>query len=188
MSFFDFLDDPAVKALLAGGAIAATGGAAAPALLAGEGAAAGAGGLLAAEGAAAAGAGAAASATPAAGLLADPLAAYMTTGGAESSIMGGGLTGAGGSSGAVGGGTFANTFGNAKNIASAIKPYGDAAGAAMQVKGLLSSPEQPHQQAQSSAPQMNNGQGAQSLAQLYQQGTQMSPEEQARLQRKTMWG
>ena len=182
MSFFSFLDDPAVQALLAGGAIAATGGAAAPALLAGEGAAAGAGGLLAAEGAAAAGA------TPAAGLLADPLAAYAATGGAKSSILGSGLTGAGGSSGAVGGGTFANTFGNAKNIASAIKPYGDAAGAAMQVKGLLSSPEQPHQQAQSSAPQMNNGQGAQSLAQLYQQGTQMSPEEQARLQRKTMWG
>lgn len=186
MSFFSFLDDPALQALLAGGAIAATGGAAAPALLAGEGAAAGAGGLLAAEGAAAAGA--AASATPAAGLLADPIAAYAATGGAEGSILGSGLTGAGGSSGAVGGGTFANTFGNAKNIASAIKPYGDAAGAAMQVKGLLSSPEQPHQQAQSSAPQMNNGQGAQTLAQLYQQGAQISPEEQARLQRKTMWG
>lgn len=186
MSFFSFLDDPAVKALLAGGAIAATGGAAAPALLAGEGAAAGAGGLLAAEGAA--GAGAAASAAPAAGLLADPLAAYAATGGAEGSILGSGLTGAGGSSGAVGSGTFANTFGNAKNIAGAVKPYGDAAGAAMQVKGLLSSPQQPHNPAQSSAPQMNNGQGAQSLAQLYQQGTQMSPEEQARLQRKTMWG
>lgn len=185
MSFFDFLDDPAVQALLAGGAIAATGGAAAPALLAGEGAAAGAGGLLAAEGAAAAGA---ASAAPAAGLLADPLAAYAATGGAEGSILGSGLTGAGGSSGAVGGGTFANTFGNAKNIASAVKPYGDAAGAAMQVKGLLSDPQQPTAPAQSSAPQMVNGQGAQSLAQLYQQGTQMSPEEQARLQRKTMWG
>ena len=188
MSFFSFLDDPAVQALLAGGAIAATDGAAAPALLAGEGVAAGAGGLLAAEGAAAAGAGAAASATPAAGLLADPLAAYAATGGAEGSILGGGLTGAGGSSGAVGGGTFANSFGNMKNIASAVKPYGDAASAAMKVKGLLSDPQQPTAPAQSSAPQMNNGQGAQSLAQLYQQGTQMSPEEQARLQRKTMWG
>lgn len=186
MSWFDFLEDPALQALLAGGAIAATGGAAAPAVLAGEGAAAGAGGLLAAEGAAAAGA--AAGATPAAGLLADPLAAYAATGGAESSILGSGLTGAGGSSGAVGGGTFANTFGNAKNIASAIKPYGDAAGAAMQVKGLLSSPEQPHQQAQSSAPPGVMPQGAQTLAQLYQQGAQISPEEQARLQRKTMWG
>lgn len=186
MSFFSFLDDPALQALLAGGAIAATGGAAAPAVLAGEGAAAGAGGLLAAEGAAAAGA--AASATPAAGLLADPIAAYAATGGAEGSILGSGLTGAGGASGAVGGGTFANTFGNAKNIASAIKPYGDAAGAAMQVKGLLSSPEQPHQQAQSSAPPGVMPQGAQTLAQLYQQGAQISPEEQARLQRKTMWG
>lgn len=154
MSFFSFLDDPAVQALLAGGAIAATGGAAAPA----------------------------------AGLLADPIAAYAATGGAEGSILGSGLTGAGGSSGAVGGGTFANAFGNAQGFANAIKPYGDAAGAAMKVKGLLSDPQQPTAPAQSSAPQMNNGQGAQSLAQLYQQGTQMSPEEQARLQRKTMWG
>ena len=154
MSFFSFLDDPAVQAQLAGGAIAATGGAAAPA----------------------------------AGLLADPIAAYAATGGAEGSILGSGLTGAGGSSGAVGGGTFANAFGNAQGFANAIKPYGDAAGAAMKVKGLLSDPQQPTAPAQSSAPQMNNGQGAQSLAQLYQQGTQMSPEEQARLQRKTMWG
>lgn len=185
MAFFDELfDDPALMALLAGGAIAATGGAAAPALLAGEGAAAGAGGLLAAEGAAAG----AASAAPAAGLLADPIAAYTATGGVEGSILGNGLTGAGGSSGAVGSGTFANTFGNAKNIASAVKPYGDAAGAAMQVKGLLSSPEQPHQQAQSSQPPGMMPGGSQTLAQIYQQGTQMSPEEQARMQRKTMWG
>lgn len=144
MSFFSFLDDPAVQALLAGGAIAATGGAAAPAL--------GAGGSYAAG-------------------------ALGTAGGF------GGLGGATVMPGASGG-----LLGGMSGLASAVKPYGDAAGAAMKVKGLLSDPQQPTAPAQSSAPQMNNGQGAQSLAQLYQQGTQMSPEEQARLQRKTMWG
>lgn len=168
MAFFDFLDDPFVQAALAGTAIAATGGAAAPAVLGAEAATAGAGGLLAAEGAAAA--------APAV-LGAEGVGAGMSALDAGMGVMPTGNIGASG-----------GLLGDMKGFASAVKPYGDAAGAAMQVKGLLSSPQQQHPQAQSSAPQMNNSQGAQTLAQLYQQGAQMSPEEQARLQRKTMWG
>lgn len=135
-----------------------------------------AGGAIAATGGAAAPAlGAAAPALGAGGSYA--AGALGTAGGF------GGLGGATVMPGASGG-----LLGGMSGLARAVKPYGDAAGAAMMVKGLLSDPQQPTAPAQSSAPQMNNGQGAQSLAQLYQQGAQMSPEEQARLQRKTMWG
>jgi len=200
MSFFgDILKDPVLMAALAGTAIVATGGLAAPAVAGAAGAAGAgataagataAGGLLATEGVAAA-APTVLGAEAAGGLLADPIAAYTATGGVEGSIMGNGLTGAGGSSGAVGNGTFANAFGNAKNFASAVKPYGDAAGAAMQVKGLLSSPQQPHQQAQSTAPQYSGG--SQILSQLAQQGTQeqqqtMQADAERRKRRMTLLG
>ena len=187
MSFFgDFLDSPWAKALLAGGAIAATGGAAAPALLAGEGAAAaGAGGLL---GAGAAGASAA---PAAAGLLADPMAAYLATGGAEGSILGAGLTGAGGASGAVGAGTAANAFGNIKQAADFVKPIGDAASSASKVKGLFDGPDS----AGPPPPQIMPGQGgAQTLASIsnsleQQNITRQNEELQRRLQRRqTMMG
>jgi hypothetical protein len=61
-----------------------------------------------------------------------------------------------------------------------------AAGAASQVKGLLGDGgSQPMQ-----APQVAQGNpaGAQTMMQLYQQGTQIPADVQARLQRKTMWG
>lgn len=77
-------------------------------------------------------------------------------------------------------------MGSALGTASGyVKPIAEAAGAANSVKGLLGSNSQPMQ-----APQVMQGNpaGAQTLASLYQQGTQISPEEQARLQRKTMWG
>ena len=167
MAFFDDLfEDPALMALLAGGAIAATGGAAAPAVLGAEAATAGAGGLLAAGGAEAAAGSYAAGALGTAG-------GYGGMGAAT--VMPGASTGGG-------------LMGGMSGIANTIKPYGDAAGAAMKVKGLLSDPQQPTPQAQSTAPQVGGGQGSQTLAQIYQQGTQISPEEQARLQRKTMWG
>ena len=52
--------------------------------------------------------------------VADPVSAYLTTGGAEGSIMGNGLTGAGGAAGAVGAGTAANYLGTASNLLGGI--------------------------------------------------------------------
>jgi len=68
---------------------------------------------------------------------------------------------------------------------ASMQPYMQAANAASQVKGLLGDGGQPIP-----APQVQQGNpaGAQTLAQLYQQGTQLSPQDQARLQRKSMWG
>lgn len=68
---------------------------------------------------------------------------------------------------------------------SYIKPVGQAASTAQSVRGLLTpSPMAPMQ-----APQNNSAQGAQILAQLAQQQTGMTPEQQARMQRRRiMWG
>lgn len=49
------------------------------------------------------------------GAAVDPITAYLTSGGAEGSILGSGVTGAGGAAGAVGSGTAANLLGNAAN-------------------------------------------------------------------------
>jgi uncharacterized protein YidB (DUF937 family) len=77
-------------------------------------------------------------------------------------------------------------LGGMKGAMGSMKPYMEAAGAASQVKGLLgdggSQPIQAPQVAQ------GNSGGAQTLMQLYQQGTQIPADVQARLQRKTMWG
>jgi hypothetical protein len=75
-------------------------------------------------------------------------------------------------------------LGTMTQFADKVKPYGQAAQTALQVKGLMGE-EQP---VQGHAPPGLNPQGAQTLAQLAQQSGQMSPEEQARLQRRTMWG
>jgi len=77
-------------------------------------------------------------------------------------------------------------LGGMKGAMGSMKPYMEAAGAASQVKGLLGDGgSQPIQ-----APQVAQGNpaGAQTLLQLYQQGMQLSPQDQARLQRKSMWG
>ena len=111
-------------------------------------------------------------------------AAYFT-GGAALGAMGGGAAGAAGAGAAstvpIAEGVFAgatpaellaaNSSGasaggllsGAKTAMSAVKPVGDAAGAAMAVKGLLSSPQQ-------AAPQVNaHTDGGAGLSQLYSQ-------------------
>jgi len=137
-------------------------------------------------------------------------AAYFT-GGAALGAMGGGAAGAAGSAaggltaaqaaapitegvfaGATPAGLIAANSGaaaggsTAGGLMSYIKPIGEAAGAAQAVGGLLGSGG--GQPVQSHAPDAGNPQGSQALSQIYQQGMQMSPEDQARLQRKTMWG
>ena len=160
MSLWNWLEKNPLEAASLGAGIVGTGGALAGAMAP---AAAGSGLTLG-------GAGAAAGMGGGTGLLAGTPAAVAGMGG-------GGLTGslpALGASGASAGSTFA-----------AMQPYMQAIGTASQVKGLLSDNTAPMQ-----APQVAQGNpaGAQTLAQLYQQGMQMSPEDQARLQRKTMWG
>jgi hypothetical protein len=56
---------------------------------------------------------------------ADPIAAYMTTGGAEGSILGNGISGAGGAAGAVGAGTLANSLGNAGQFLGSLGGSGN---------------------------------------------------------------
>lgn len=105
----------------------------------------------------------------AAGAAADPLASYMTTGGVEGSIAGGGT---GGAAGSVGGGLFGGdtmkNLGSAAQIASAAGAFG---GSEQPMQG------QPVQQGQG---------GAQVLGQLAQ--PQVSPQiqaaEQARMRRR----
>ncbi len=116
----------------------------------------------------------------------------LTLGGSgAASGMGGGtglLAGAGGAAGVA---APANALAlsapaSSGGFMASLQPYMQAAGAASQVKGLLGDGgSQPIQ-----APQVAQGNpaGAQTLMQLYQQGTQMTPQDQARLQRKTMWG
>jgi hypothetical protein len=96
-----------------------------------------------------------------------------------------GTAGYGASSASAGASTGAGLLGSFKQFAGDMKPYGEAAQSAMQVKGLLDNPSQP---VQGHAPPGMDGQGAQTLAQLAQQSGQMTPEMQARLQRRTMWG
>lgn len=100
------------------------------------------------------------------------------------------LAGMGGGTGitatALGEPASAGLLGTMTQFADKVKPYGDAAKTAMDVKGLLSPQEQA---VQGHAPPGINPQGAQTLSQLYQQsGAQMTPEEQARLKRRSMWG
>lgn len=190
MSIFKWIEKNPLEALAAGAAIAGTGGMAAGALggLGGIGAAgmgAGATGLTAGAG----GLGAGLTAGTAAGMGGG---AGLALGAGEGLALGAAptaLAGMGGGTGitatALGEPASAGLLGTITQFADKVKPYGQAAQSAMQVKGLLDSQNQP---VQGHAPQGINPQGAQTLAQLYQQGSQMSPEEQARMQRKSMWG
>lgn len=112
------------------------------------------------------------------GGAADPLKAYMTTGGVEGSIVGGGT---GGGAGAVGGGLF----GNLKDLAGNVTPFANAASAAQQA-GLFGQQQMPMQ---APAPMPQTGTGSQTLAALAAQGEQstmqqMQAAEQARKQRR----
>lgn len=106
----------------------------------------------------------------AAGAAADPLAAYLTTGGAEGSIVGGGTGGAAGSVGGGGlfGGDTMKNLGGAAQIASA--------------SGVLNNSQQPIQ----SQPVQQGQGGAQVLGQLAQPqgGAQLQAMEQARMRRR----
>lgn len=77
-------------------------------------------------------------------------------------------------------------LGSVQTAGSYIKPVGQAAGTAQSVRGLLT----PAPMAPMQTPQNNSAQGAQILAQLaQQQQTGMTPEQQARMQRRRiMWG
>ncbi len=122
-------------------------------------------------------------------------AAIVGTGGAAAGAAGTGAAAGSTMSGAASNAAFetalANSGGATAGAGSAggllgyVKPIGEAAMSANAVQGLLGG--QP-QAMQSHAPDAGNPQGSQSLSQLYQQGMQMSPEDQARMQRKTMWG
>lgn len=91
-----------------------------------------------------------------------------------------GTTAAGAAGAAGAGGASTGLLGT---IGGYAQPIGQALGAANAAKGLLAeAPMQPAQMPQA------NGQGAQTLAQLYQQDAKMSPEDQERLNRRTMWG
>ena len=126
-------------------------------------------------------------------------AAYFTGGAALGAMGGAGAAGAGAAgAGAMGpmmpaagaplldaaGMTIAPSAGG--GLLSTLGSVGQAAGAASQIQGLLGGGSSAPMQ----APQVpqGNAQGAQTLAQLYQQGMQLSPEDQARMQRKTNWG
>jgi hypothetical protein len=181
MSIFKWIEKNPLEALAAGAAIVGTGGAAAGALggLGGLGAAgmgAGATGLTAGTAAAGLGGGAG---------LALGAGEGLALGAAPTALAGmGGGTGI--TATALGEPASAGLLGTMTQFADKVKPYGDAAKTAMDVKGLLSPQEQA---VQGHAPPGINPQGAQTLSQLYQQsGAQMTPEEQARLQRRSMWG
>jgi hypothetical protein len=107
------------------------------------------------------------------------------TTGASTSAAGAGYSGAASNAafdsamaGSSGAGTSA--AGSSGGLLSYVKPVGEAASSANQVRGLLGADGQP---VQSHAPDQGNGQGAQTLAQLYQQG--LIPTGQ---QRRTNWG
>jgi len=113
------------------------------------------------------------------------MGAVVATGGAAAPALAGeaAATGAG-STAAASGATSGGLLGA---VGSYVQPATQALGAANMAKGLLS--DAPHPPGQ---PPQINGQGSQTLAQLAQQGTQMTPEDQARMQammqRKQMWG
>ena len=66
-------------------------------------------------------------------------------------------------------------MGGFKDAVAAAKPFGDAAGAAMQVRGLFpSEQQQPMPQA---TPMAQTGTGSQTLAQIAQMGQQQSQQE-----------
>lgn len=148
------------KGALTGAALGATGGAAAGAMGAGA-----AGGLLGgAAGTGATAAGAAGSASTA-GLLGGA-AAPATTGMANGAFLGEGVaSGVGAWDAAAAGGGL---LGQLKTAGAAAKPFADAGGAAMQVKGLFGQ-EQPIQHAQMQQPMPGANQ---ILAQLAQQGAE----------------
>lgn len=170
MRFNDLL-----KLGLMAGAVAATGGAAAPAVAAEGGAA----GLLGTEAATAGllGSGAATGA----GSQAAMLAAQNQGFGAVGQTM---LADAAGTSAPMATQAAAGLQ-KMGEFSNQLKPFGQAAQSAKAINGLLSDDSKPMQ---AQAPHSGNPQGAQTLSQLYQQGTQLSPMDQARLQRKTMWG
>lgn len=146
------------KGALTGAALGATGGAAAGAMGAGA-----AGGLL--GGAGAAGTAGAAGSAGTAGLLGGA-AAPATTGMANGAFLGEGVASGVGAwdSAAAGSGLL----GQLKTAGAAVKPFADAGGAAMQVKGLFGQ-ERPIQ----GAPVQQPMPGAnQILAQLAQQGAE----------------
>lgn len=153
------------KGALTGAALGATGGMAAGAM----GAGAAGGGLLGGAGAAGAGAaGATAAGTAGAtgGGLLSGAAAPATTGMANGAFLGEGVASGVGAwdSAAAGSGLL----GQLKTAGAAVKPFADAGGAAMQVKGLFGQ-EQPIQHAQMQQPMPGANQ---ILAQLAQQGMQ----------------
>jgi hypothetical protein len=193
MSIFKWIEKNPLEALAAGAAIAGTGGMAAGALggLGGLGAAgmgAGATGLTAGAATAGLGTGAlTAGTTAAAGMGGTGLALGAGEGlalGAAPAALAGMGGGTGVTAAALGEPASAGLLGTMTQFADKVKPYGQAAQTALQVKGLMGE-EQP---VQGHAPPGLNPQGAQTLAQLAQQSGQMTPEEQARLQRRTMWG
>jgi hypothetical protein len=84
---------------------------------------------------------------------------------------------------ANGGGASGGLLGSIGGMKNYAEPAMQALSAANSAQGLLSDGQIP-------APQVpqGGGEGSQTLASLYQQGMQMSPEDQARMQRKTQWG
>lgn len=164
------------KGALTGAALGATGGAAAGAM--GAGAAAG-GGLLGGAGAAGAGAAGAGAAGAGTGLLgasaasggaaaANPLAAYMTTGAVEGSMLAPALSANAGGAGAVGSGSTAGLLGMGQQAMGYAKPIAQAGQAAQQVQGLFGG----QQQVQAPPVQQPLPGANQILAQLAQQGMQ----------------
>jgi len=114
----------------------------------------------------------------------------MTAAEASTPIVGGYFNGATGAEilaanggGSAGGGLLGGM--TMKGASAYAQPVMQSMQAANLAQGLLS--DNP-QSVQSHAPDAGNPQGAQTLAQLYQQGTQPSQEDLARMQRKTMWG
>lgn len=118
----------------------------------------------------------------------NPLEALKTN--VKQGLMAGMTFFAPGSAEAVGATTgafdFSPSFGGllegGKEAMGYVKPIGEAAGAANAVGGLLSG-----QQIQAPQPQGINPQGAQTLAQIAQQG-QVSPEELMKRRYQTNWG
>jgi len=180
MSLFGKLfKDPLTTALLIGGT-AATAGALAPALAGGAGGLAGIGGAEATAGllgsGAASGAGSQAAMIAAQNAGFGPIGEQLLAGsvGAQPSALVNGLAGI-------------QKFGEgASAFGGGAKPYMQAASTAKDALGLLADdPVQPVRPGQT--PQADT-QGPQLLSQIYQQGVQMTPEDQERLKRKTQWG
>ena len=165
----DLLKDPMAQAILGGAAIAATGGAAAPAVLGAEAAGAGAAGVAAAgAGAAEAGAG------------------LMAFNPAVDSQLANLAIGPSALSGYTGG---TGLMGTLKEAGTALKPFGQAVGAASQAKGLLA-PDSPPVQGAPVTTGQGGAQGLNALYQQIQQGDMQRQQEQMqkRMKRQSMYG